>query len=274
MAKIKLKDQFEERELKYLSSQMKEAIAQEILNNLKSLKQRKDNGKKIGKLKFTSKERPITLKQFSVTFKFLNKQKSKMKIQGYNRTFRVLGGHQIPKVAEIKTAKIIKKPSGYYLHITCFIPKEKYIESWENIQTKKHNFKHREWVSFDKPIGIDFKPNGMVLSNGIEITWKVLESKKLKKLQRMLSKKTKGSNRYKKLKQRVSKEYMRITNQKRDVINKVTSLLYRYRMIVYQDDNFHAWHKTFLSKSIQHSSIGGITRRLSSNVEAGIPLLK
>lgn len=47
-------------------------------------------------------------------------------------------------------------------------------------------------------IGVDFKPNGMVLSNGIEITWKVLESKKLKKLQRMLSKKTKGSNRYKK----------------------------------------------------------------------------
>ncbi|RKX42116.1 MAG: hypothetical protein DRP33_04180 [Thermotogae bacterium] len=45
---------------------MKEAIAQEILNNLKSLKQRKDNGKKIGKLKFTSKERPITLKQFNM----------------------------------------------------------------------------------------------------------------------------------------------------------------------------------------------------------------
>jgi len=67
MAKIKVKDQFEERELKYLSSQMKEAIAQEILNSLKSLKQRKDNGKKIGKLKFTSKERPITLKQFNVT---------------------------------------------------------------------------------------------------------------------------------------------------------------------------------------------------------------
>ncbi len=64
--KIKPKDQFEERELKYLSSQMKEAIAQEILNNLKSLKQRKDNGKKIGKLKFTSKERPITLKQFNM----------------------------------------------------------------------------------------------------------------------------------------------------------------------------------------------------------------
>ena len=115
-----------------------------------------------------------------------------MKIQGYNRTFRVLGGHQIPKVAEIKTAKIIKKPSGYYLYITCFIPKEKYIESWENTQTKKHNFKHREWVSFDKPIGVDFKPNGMVLSNGTEITWKVLESKKTQKTSKNAFKENKG----------------------------------------------------------------------------------
>jgi len=42
---------------------MKEAIAQEILNSLKSLKQRKDNGKKIGKLKFTEATEKVHLLQ-------------------------------------------------------------------------------------------------------------------------------------------------------------------------------------------------------------------
>ena len=105
----------------------------------------------------------------------------------------------------------------------------------------------------------------MVLSNGVKITWKVPESEKSKKLQRLLSRKEKGTWKHKILKHRLQREHEKTTNIKKDIINKVCSLLYRYKLIAYQDDNFHAWHKTFLSKSIQHSSIGGITRRLSSN---------
>jgi len=38
--------------------------------------------------------------------------------------FRVLGLHQIPADAEIANAVLLRKPSGYYLHVTCYLPKD------------------------------------------------------------------------------------------------------------------------------------------------------
>lgn len=191
---------------------MKEAIAEEVLNNLKVLKHVEENGHCIGKLKFVSAVRSIALKQFNVTFKFVNEQRTKIRIQGCKQAFCVLGAHQIPQDAQIKIARIVKKPSGYYFHVTCFVEKDGYIESWERTRTKKFQSKIRQWTRFDKPVGIDFKPNGLVLSNGISITWTVPETTRLKKLQRKLSRQQKGLKRYNRTKQKLAREYERISN--------------------------------------------------------------
>gem|GEM_PF-3268125 len=91
---FELKFHFEERELTHLSSQMREAIAEEMLNNLKSLKRSAQNGNKIGNLRFVSMVRSIALKQFNVTFRFANEQSTRVRIQGCDKTFRftVRGG--------------------------------------------------------------------------------------------------------------------------------------------------------------------------------------
>jgi len=73
----------------------------------------------------------IPPKQYGNTFKFANEQKTKVKIQGLERSIRVLGGHQIPRDCEITKAELIRKPSGIYLHETCYTDKDKYKSVWE-----------------------------------------------------------------------------------------------------------------------------------------------
>lgn len=105
---------------------------------------------------------------------FENNQKTRIKIQGFKKTFRVLGGHQILQNSEIAKAELINKGGSIYIYVTCYINKEEYKE------------KHKH--SFDTAVGIDFKPNGIVLSSKVKTEWKINETKRLKKLQRKLSK--------------------------------------------------------------------------------------
>ncbi|MCD6546191.1 MAG: transposase, partial [Thermotogae bacterium] len=76
--------------------------------------------------------------------------------------FGVLGGHQIPKDAEIANAYLVRKPSGICLHVVCYVAKDKYKFIWEHPVTKHGEVKKRQWQTFDKPMGIDFKSNGIV----------------------------------------------------------------------------------------------------------------
>jgi len=104
----------DKRELEYLSSQMKQAIWQGIINNLKSLSGRKKNWYKNWKLKFKSKYKSIWLKQAKITYKL---NWNKLKLQWFKKVFRVLGIRQIPKWAILKSARLIKKTSWFYLYI-------------------------------------------------------------------------------------------------------------------------------------------------------------
>ena len=112
---VKIGDEFEKREIKYLGSQLKQAIQERVKNNLKSLKALKENGHKIGRLKFKKSISSINLKQYKVSFD-IDFKRNKVRIQGLG-WFRVLGLHQIPldQDHEIANAQLIKKPSGYYV---------------------------------------------------------------------------------------------------------------------------------------------------------------
>jgi putative transposase len=119
---VKVKEGFEKRELILLGSQIKQEIADRIKDNLKSLSQLKNQGHKVGKLRYKPFVSSIPLKQYNVTFG-LDKNKNRVKIQKLG-SFRVLGLHQIPNNAEIANAVLVRKPSGYYLHVTCYLPND------------------------------------------------------------------------------------------------------------------------------------------------------
>jgi len=78
--------------------------------------------------------------------------------------FRVLGLHQIPPEAEIASAVLVQKPSGYYLHVTCYLLKEN---------------TSRQFIG--QAIAIDFGVHTkLTLSNGFKIDFEFRETEKLK----------------------------------------------------------------------------------------------
>ncbi|ADY73044.1 transposase IS605 OrfB [Desulfurobacterium thermolithotrophum DSM 11699] len=256
---IKIPDGFEKREIKTLSSQMKQELIDQIKDDLKNLKKSKENGNKVGKLKFKSEVRTIPLKQYGVTYK-ISGDRNRVKIQGIKKKFRVLGLHQIPENAEITKGYLIKRPSGFYLHVVCYLPKEEVLKE---IEEKR----------IPQPVGIDLGvKHQLTLSNGEKFNWYIPETKRLKRLQKTLSKKEKGSKNYQKINHLIKREWEYISNKRKDIHNKVISYLKRFSLIAIQDDSIKSWKDGLFGKQIQNTGIGGITARLR-NLATLIPVL-
>jgi len=246
---IKTPEGFEKRELKVISSQMKQGILERIKENLRALKSKKQNGLRVGKLNFKSDVNSISLKQYGHTYKIF-RENNRIKIQGFKKKFRVLGLRQIPENAEFANAHFVRKPSGFYIHITCYLPKEQVINEIQENQ-------------IDEPIGVDLGiKSQLTLSNGEKIRWQVPETKRLKRLQQSLARKKKGSRNWWKTLMKIRKEYEYIVNKRRDFQNKAVALLKRFKFIAIQDDSIKGWQEGLFGKQIQYSGIGGITARL------------
>ena len=227
-----------------------------ITNNLKALKKLKKQGYRVGKLDFKSEISSIPLKQYGNTYK-VDRDKNRVKIQGIKKKFRVLGLHQMPEEAEISNAYLVKKTSGYYLHITCYIPKEL----------------NKPKQTIHKPIGVDFGiKNQITLSNGVVIRWSVPETKRPKRLQKAISRKKRDSRNYQKIRKKLQKEWEYIGNVRKDIQNRIYALLRCYGIVAIQDENIKGWHSGLFGKRVQSTGIGGITSRLKHSLETLIPV--
>jgi putative transposase len=250
---IKVGDQFEKREIKLLGSQLKQAVQERVKDNLKVLKSLKEKGYKVGKLRFKKVVSSINLKQYKVSFD-IDFDRNRVRIQGLG-WFRVLGLHQVPQDCEIANAQLIKKPSGYYVYLTCYVKK-----------------KHFERQKVRNAVGIDFGiANKLTLSNGLSIDFEVKESERLKRLQKELARKKKGSKNREKVRKKLQREYERLTNRRRDIHNKILAFLRYYGVVVFQDDNVKAWHEGWFGSQVQHAGIGMLKARLRHNL-ATIPV--
>jgi transposase len=266
--KVKVKDNFEKREITYLGSQIKQSIVERIKDNLEGLSESKNKGNKVGKLHFKSEINSLVLKQYGNTYT-IDFKTNKVHIQGLKKEFRVLGLHQIPDNAEITKGELIKKPSGYYLYVTTFLNVEP-----DKIKTRKGKVKERYVERFDKPIGIDFGiKDQLTLSNSMKINYKVKESKRLKRLQKQLARKKgfkkgerKSKNFFKTL-NKIKREYGKLSNIKKDIENRVFAFIKSYEKVYIQDENIKGWKSGLFGRNIQHTSIGGITSRLKNNLE-------
>ena len=248
---IKTPNGFEKRKLKILGSQIKQGIVERIKNNLKALKKLKEQGYKVGKHQFKSDFKSILLKQLGITYK-IDFKRNRIKVQGIKKRFRILGLHQIPKNSEIANAYLVKKPSGFYLYVVCYIWKEEILKEIKQKQTSI-------------PVGIDLGIKyQLTLTTGERFKWYIPETKRLKRLQRILARKKKGSRNYLKVKRLIQKEWEYIRNKRKDIQNKVISYLKRFPFIAVQKDDIKSWHEGLFGKRVQNTGIGGITARLKS----------
>ena len=249
--KIKTPNGFEKRELKLLGSQVKQGIIERIKTSLKALKKLKEQGYKVGKLQFKSNFKSIPLKQFGITYK-IDFERNRIKVQGIKKWFRVLGLHQIPKNSEIANAFLVKKPSGFHLYVVCYLWKEEVLREIKQKQTSI-------------PVGIDLGIKyQLTLTTGERFKWYIPETKRLKRLQKILVRKRKGSKNYQKIKRLIQKEWEYIKNKRKDIQNKVIGYLKRFPFIAVQRDDIKGWHKGLFGKEVQNTGIGGITARLKS----------
>jgi putative transposase len=162
----------------------------------------------------------------------------------------VRGLKQIPADAEIANAKLIRKPSGYYFHITTYsVPEEK--------------------APTGALCGIDFgiKTN-LTTSDGAMYDISVPESHAVKLASKKLNRSYKRngnskSNNHRRRQQKLRRAYERQNNQKADISNKVVhKLLDKYDLIAIQDELIAGWHHGLYGKQVQHSAMGSIKAKL------------
>ena len=192
-----------------------QAVYSSLKQNMKSLAaKRKKTGKKTGKLKFRSSYDSIELNQYGDTHWICfgpsgnknGKYKNTIHIAGIRRPIRVFGMEQIPAGVEYANAKLVKRPSGIYLMLTCYIPKHERSPETE-----------------PKPdLGIDFGiKTTITASDGEKYDISVREPERLKGLQRKLARQKKGSRGWYDTKRRIRREYERLASRRRAKANQV-----------------------------------------------------
>lgn len=250
---VKNKDgQKETRELKVLSSQMKQSIVDEMSSNIRTLSTLKKHGHKIGRLNFRKEVKSINLKQFGMTYKVCSSKR--IKIQGVTGKLPVNGLRQIDlDTMELANAKLLNTPRGYYLAITCWV--------------KKESEERREFLP---EIGVDMGcSTSLTLSTGEKINVRIGETERLKRLQRKAARQLrvygKTSNGRAKTISLIRKEYQKIGNRKDDAANKVVHDLLEHERVYIQDENLRGWKASGHGRAVQRSVLGRVKVKLVVN---------
>lgn len=249
---IKVNGSFETREIKTLSSQMKQSVVDSVKTDLSNLSKAKSKGLRVGKLRFKKECNEIDLKQFGNTYSI--KGKNKISVQKIG-VLTVNGLEQINlEEVEFANAKLIKKPSGYYINITVYSKKQ----PQEQIE--------KEVIGLDMGI-----KDQLTFSNGVKVNFYLEESEQLKGLMRKLSRQVKGSNQYKQTLNRIKRIYEYYNNKKNDVVNKLNHALKQNYVICFQDELLNQWkqkkskRRFSFGRKVQHGILGRVKDKLKKN---------
>jgi putative transposase len=154
---------------------------------------------------------------------------------------KVIIDRVIPDGFQVKTTTIVKKADGYYINLS--------------LQDSSIPELNPDLPTIENTIGIDMGLKSFFTDsegNEVKIPQYYRKSeKKLKQLQRSLSRKKKGSNRRRKALRRVSKHHLKVSNQRKDFHYKTAhELVSKGRNIGYENLNIKGLAKTRFSKSI------------------------
>ncbi len=222
-----------------LGSQIRRGLLDRTVQDVISLGKAKKAGCRVGRLKFKREVNAIPLAQYGTTYKINRRTVSIQKLG----QFPVRGLEQI-RGMEYANAVLLRKPSGFYIKVTCYVTKEKPNRSGA--------------------IGLDFGIKDSVTdSNGISHNWNFPIPKELRRKQAKLARMKKGSSNYRKQRRRVQRSYERLTNRKEDAANKFVHSLKSYERVVIQDENIKGWHAGLFGKQVQQSILGRIKSKLT-----------
>ena len=260
---VKVKNTFETREIKNLSAQMKQSVVDSVKTNVRSLSKAKKKGLEVGRLRFKIECNEINLKQFGQTYAI----KGKNKIRVQNIGILVVNGLEQISLDEVEfaNAKLIQKPSGFYIHLTVYTKKQPQSDVEKEI------------------LGLDMGiKDQLTFSNGVKVNFYVEESEQLKGLMRKLSRQVNGSNQYKQTLNRIKRIFEYQNNKKNDVANKLNSVLKKNYIICFQDELLNQWkrkkskHKFSFGRKVQHGILGRVKDKLKKNtsnhmLESSVP---
>ncbi|MBR1438967.1 MAG: transposase [Synergistaceae bacterium] len=235
-------------ELEYLASQMRQSVIQGVKHSLKSLSALKKHNHTVGSLRYKSDYVSINLQQYQVTYRFYDM--NYIGLQGFKGRIRIKGANQfwnIPNI-EFANAKLLNLPDGYYLAVTTF----------QNKGGDKRKYKPE--------IGIDMGiKTTITTSDGRKIKVLIEESERIKKCQRLIARRKKGSNnRYKAVKL-LCRAYQKLSSRKKDMANKIVHELLEHEKVYMQNENLKGWHKGLFGRTVQHSVLGFVKTKLMNN---------
>ena len=260
---VKVRDGFETKEIKNLSAQMKQSVVDSAMANIFNLSKAKKSGLKVGKLQFKKECNEVNLKQYGHTHAVKGKNKIRIEKIG---VLVVNGLEQINlDEVEFANAKLIQKPSGFYINITTYSKKQPQLETSKEI------------------IGLDMGiKDQLTFSNGVKVNFYLEESEQLKGLTRKLSRQVKGSNQYKQTLARIKRIFEHQGNKKNDVVNKLNHVLRQNYIVCFQDELLSQWkrkrskRKFSLGRKVQHGILGRVKDKLKKNtsnhmLESSVP---
>ena len=249
---VKVKDSFEIRPINTLSAQMKQSVADSVKTNASNLSKAKKHGLKVGRLQFKKECNEINLKQFGQTYAIRDKNKI------YIQRIGVLAVNGLEQInvdgVEFANAKLIQKPSGFYIHLTVYSQKQPQPTTEKEV------------------LGVDMGiKDQLIFSNGVKVNFYLEESEQLKGLMRKLARQTKGSNQYKQTLHRIKRIYEHYNNKKNDVVNKLDSVLSENYIVCFQDELLRQWKRKkakrrfSFGRKVQHGILGRVKDKLKHN---------
>jgi len=214
---------------KHLNAQLKQNLVRRFCHLLRSQKKLKELGKS-GKIGFKPCNVLSAWSMQPIRFKNNKVKIGKLKSLIYVRGIKQI--HQLQK-RNIKykfvATQLLRRTNGYYLHVITEID--------EPIQSP------------DSVLGIDFGiKHQLTLSNRVQLSYdnsRLLTKPlaRIKRLQKALSRKTKGSRAFRRLKFLIRKTWERYNFKQISIINTIYHILRQYKL-AFQKELIHKWHQS------------------------------
>ena len=239
-----------------LSAASRQEINKQIGTACKSIKSnlKAGNIKHTKGLSFVSEVNSVAFRQFGHDWKFNG---TKIKLLKCKKPLKVFGLEQLNvEGIEFANARLVQKPTGYYIQIACYVPK----------QERKHNY---QTVGVDFGCETSFTTFVEETNESRKLNYCFEQSENEKRVQRLLSRRysKKFSNRTNKglrLVKKLRKQKQKRTNQKKDATNKVIFWLKQFETVVIQDEMLSNWQASGHGKKIEKGILGRVKAIIKS----------
>ena len=252
--KVKTPAGLETREFRVLGGQLAQSVIAELKANLKALAALKAKGYKVGCLRFRRQVDCINFPQYGNSHK-INRERNRIKLANIPGWLRVRGLQQLPAEAEFANAKLLDRPDGLFVRITCYTDKQ------------KQDFQPATVIGLDMGV-----KTHLTLSNGVKINALVEESERARRLRRKLTRQVKGSNNWVKTKRLLDRVLAKQANKRNDIANKIVAELTKNEAIYFQDEPLKQWFKRDgyirCGKRLQGSILGRVKAKLMAHPRA------